>query len=263
MNQKDKIVVFVLLLILTIFFVPSESVKAQAAGKAALTKQTGYTIDQDALRKLMSKKLGTPYRKMDCSAYAAWVLENLGEKGAEKYAIKDVNITSGYSTYVWKRSGKLKISYKPAIYNEKKHKWIWGKRKKIAINKGITTWKSSKKANKKAAGNLEIGDALLYKNEEHIAYYFGEFSSVRKVVSYLKSNCGMKKLKKGRTAAGNICYKYKGKVVLIQYADCGTQWRIHATSSYGIVIDNDLTFHNGSFGGKWYAKVKVVDTTAE
>lgn len=262
MKQKNKIVFFILLIMLTVCTVPFTSVKAEAA-RAALTKQTGYIINQDELRKLMSKKLGTPYRKMDCSAYAAWVLENLGEKGAENHALKDVKIISGRSTYVWKRSGKLKISYKPAVYNESKQKWVWGKRKKIAINKGITTWKSSKKANKKATRNLEVGDALLYKNQEHIAYYFGEFSSIKEAASYLKKNCGMKKLKKSRTAAGNVCYKYKGKVVLIQYAGCGTQWRIHATSSYGIVIDNDLTFHNGAFGGKWYAKVKVVETTAE
>lgn len=263
MNQKKKIAFIILFIMITMCVVPFTSKSVEAAAKTAITKQTGYTIDQDALRKLMCKKLGTPYRKMDCSGYAAWVLEHLGEKGARENAVKDVKIVSGHSTYVWKRSGKLKISYKPAVYSKTKQKWVWGKREKIAVNKGLITWKSSKKANRKAAGNLKVGDALLYKNPEHIAYYFGEFSSIKKVAAYLKNNCGMKKLKKSRTAAGNVCYKYKGKIVLIQYAGCGTQWRIHASSSYGVVIDNDLTFHNGAYGGKWYGKVGVVNTAAE
>lgn len=230
--------------------------------KATISQKTGYTIDQDTLRKRMSKKLGTPYSKMDCSAYAAWVLQNLGEKKAQEGAIKDIKIVSGRSTYVWERSGALKISYKPAVYNTTQQKWVWGKRKKVSVNKSITKWKTcNKKAYRKAEKQLKVGDALLYKNDAHIAYYFGEFDSVNEVVSYLKNECGMKKLKKSKTPGGNICYKYKGKTVLVYYADCGTKWRIHSSTSNGVVIDNDLTYHDGKYAGKWCATVRFIETT--
>lgn len=266
MNLKDKIIVSILLIIMIIFAVPFTIKHTEAASSkiATLTQKTGYTIKQDELRKIMSKKLGTPYSKMDCSTYVAWVVKNLGKTKAKENAIKDVQIASSISTYMWKQAGKYKISYKPAVYNEKTKKWVWGNRKSIAINKNMTTWKSSsKKTYKKALANLQVGDALLYKNEEHIACYFGKFSSASKVAAYLKKYCGMKTLKKSKTAAGNTCYKYKGKVVLIQYAGCGNNWRIHSTSSYGVVIDNDITFHNGTFGGKWYGTVQVIETMAE
>lgn len=244
---------------LAALLVPFHQVEA-AQKKAALTKSTGYTMERDELCRLMSKKLGTPYSKMDCSAYAAWVIKNMGSRKADENTISSVKVISNCSTYAWKEAGKYKISCKVSVYNEKKQKWVWGKRKTVSLNKKMVKWNGSNtKAQKKASASLEVGEALLYEGGEHIAYYFGKFDSIDKVASYLKKNCGMKKLQKGKTGAGNTCYRYKGKIVLVEYAGYGKNWRIHSTSSNGVIIDNDLTFHNGTYGGKWYATVKFVE----
>lgn len=233
---------------------------AQAASKkASITQSCGYTIEQDALRKVMTKKLGTPYYKMDCSAYANWVVENMDNNKLGENAVKNIKIVEGRSSFDWEKKGAMKITYKPAVYNETKEKWVWGKKKKIALNNCITKWKTyNDKMYNKQAKSLRVGDVLLY--ADHIALYFGKFDSAKKVVTYLKKNCGMKKITKARTARGLTCYKYKGKTILIDYPECGKYWRIHATNAHGVIIDNDITFHGGTYGGKWRAKVRFVET---
>ena len=250
-------------LVMIVLFMGVFSFQVHASNeKASITENTGYTVNRNDLCKIMSKKLGTPYSQMDCSAYAAWVLQNMGTKVAKEGAIKDIKVVAGRSSFDWEKKGALKISYKSAVYNKQKNKWVWSKTKKTVVNQSITTWKSLTQTKyKKVAGKLKVGDALIY--NDHIALYFGEFDSASKVAAYLKEQCGMKGLKKSTTSAGNTCYQYKGKTVLVEYAECGSQWRIHATTSNGLIIDNDLTFHNGQYGGKWRANVRFVETTIE
>lgn len=229
-----------------------------ARKKATITQESGYIIDQDALRKIMTKKLGTPYYKMDCSTYANWVVEHMDNNKLGDNAVKNIKIIAGRSSYAWETKGAIIITYKHAVYKEKRGKWVWSKKKTIALNNCITKWKTyNNKMYNKQAKSLKVGDALLY--EDHIALYFGKFDSAKQVVTYLRKKCGMKKITKSRTAKGLPCYKYKGRTILVDYPDCGNYWRIHSTSGHGVIIDNDLTFHNGTYGGRWRAKVRFVE----
>lgn len=224
------------------------------AKTAALSEETGYTIHEDSLRRLMSKKLGTSYRAMDCSAYAAWVVTRLGKQVAGENAVSKLKIVSGRSSYDWRATGGIKVTYKMATLSD--DAWTWSEEKTSSLNTTVLHVKNTKKALKQ----LEIGDALLYSGRSHIALYMGEFKSLNAMGRYLKEQCGMKGLKKGKTKAGNACLKYKGKPVAIHYKGCGNKWRIHSINTYGVVCDNDLTFHNGEYGGKWYKTVKYVTT---
>ena len=70
----------------------------------------------------------------------------------------------------------------------------------------------------------------------HIAVYFGKFSSIGEVKSYLE-DLGLYKSNTLKKVSGNK-YQYNGKTVIRKYGN-SSYWRIHSTCS-GIMIDNDI-----------------------
>lgn len=120
-------------------------------------------------------------------------------------------------------------------------------------NKKSTKKKIGKKSKSaKKLSSLKLGDVMVYKKgsySNHVAIYFGEFSSAKEVRDYLVKLGIYKKKDLKKTSDGK--YTYKGRTIIRSYSK-SKYWRIHATFG-GIMIDNDIASKSPytSSYGKW------------
>ena len=222
------------------------AVSTQAATKDS--RKTVAVIKEDNYRKTLCKGfLGKSYGSVvdgircDCSGYTRAALNRLESKGKSGTALKNVQV-GARCTRDWVSGSS--ITYTTGVAED--DDISWAKKTKLSIGK--------KSSGTSKLSDLELGEVMVYgrgSSTTHIAVYFGKFSSIGEVKSYLE-DLGLYKSNTLKKVSGNK-YQYNGKTVIRKYGN-SSYWRIHSTCS-GIMIDNDIAGsspYTSSFGNwKW------------